>query len=319
MKAIFQTGYGSPDFFELKEVNEPDPKDNEVLVRVHAASLHAGDIFFMRGVPYMVRLDAGFPQPKNHIPGFDVSGTVEMVGKNVTRFKPADEVMGAYKNTCADFLCVPVERLVPKPANLTLEQAAAVPTSALSALQGLRDKGQVLPGQKVLINGATGGVGHYAIQIAKALGAEVTGVCSTGKMDLVKSLGADHVIDYTNEDFTMGDKRYDLILDQVANHSLSAFRRVLTPKGIYLPNSGHSGLAFIAKAFFLSLFLRKQGRPYISIPNQKDLMALKNFVESGKVKPVIDRIYPMSKISKAFGYLDEGHASGKVVIIAEGR
>lgn len=318
MKAIFQTGYGSPDFFEHREIEKPIIKDNQVLVRIYAAALHAGDVWFMRGVPYMVRFSAGFPRPKNYIPGFDVAGRVEAVGHKVIQFKPGDEVMGAYKSTCAEYVCVPAERLVLKPANLNLEQAAAVPTSALAALQGLRDVGKVQPGQRVLINGATGGVGHFAVQIGKAFGAEVTGVCSTGKMDLVRSLGADYVIDYTKENFTGGDLRYDLILDQVANHSLSEFRKALTPQGIYIPNSGHSGLGFIIKAFFLSLFLRQQGRPLVSLVKKKDLVALKELVESGRVKPVIDKTFTLREISEAFRYLDAGHARGKVVIKVEG-
>ena len=317
MKAIVQTGYGSPDFFELREIDKPAIKDNEVLVRVHAAALHAGDVFFMRGVPYMVRLSAGLPRPKNYIPGYDVAGQVEAVGKKVTQFQPGDEVFGAGKSTCAEYVCVKEKNLLPKPANLTLEQAAAVPTSALSALHGLRDAGKVQPGQKVLINGASGGVGTYAVQIAKAFGAEVTGVCSTRNLDLVRSMGADHVIDYTKEDFTQGEQRYDLILDQVANHRLSDFRRALTPQGTHLPNSGHSGLGYIIKAFISSLFVRQQGPPYVSVPKNPDLVVLKELVESGKVKPVIDRTYPLSETPEAFRYLDQGHARGKVVITVE--
>ncbi len=318
MKAIIQTGYGSPDFFELREVDKPVVKDNEVLVKVHALALHAGDLFFMRGMPYMVRISAGFPKPKNYIPGFDVAGYIEAAGKNVKQFKPGDEVFGAGTHTCAEYVCVKGKTLLPKPVNLTLEQAAAVPTSALSALQGLRDAGKVQPGQKVLINGASGGVGTFAVQIAKALGAEVTGVCSTRKVDLVRSIGADHVIDYTQENFTQSEQRYDLILDQVANHSLSDYRRALNPQGIHIPNSGHSGLGFIMKAFFLSLFVRQQGRPYVSIPKKEDLVVLKELIESGKVTPVIDRTYPLSEIPEAFRYLDQGHARGKVVITVEG-
>ena len=317
MKAIVQNGYGSPDFFELKEIDKPLVRDNEVLVQVHAAALHAGDVFFMRGVPYMVRLSAGFPKPRNYIPGYDVAGYVETVGKNVKQLKPGDEVIGASKNTCAEYVCAAAGRFVPRPTNLTLEHAAAVPTSPLSALHGLRNEGKLLPGQKVLINGASGGVGTFAVQIAKAFGAEVTGVCSTKNLDMVRSIGADHVIDYTQEDFTRGEKRYDLILDQVANHSLSDCRRVLTPKGMHIPNSGHSGFGYIIKAFVSSLFLRQQRHPYVSIPKNEDLVVLKELIESGKVTPVIDRTYPLSEISEAFRYLEEGHARGKVVIIVE--
>jgi NADPH:quinone reductase-like Zn-dependent oxidoreductase len=317
MKAILQTGYGSPDFFELKELGKPVVRDNDVLVRVHAASLHAGDVFLMRGVPYMVRLSTGLPKPKNYIPGYDVAGHVEAVGKNVTQLKPGDEVIGGCKRTCAEFVCDAAGRFVAKPANLKLEHAAAVPTSALAALQGLRDEGKLQPGQKVLINGASGGVGTYAVQIAKAFGAEVTGVCSAKNLDMIQSIGADHVIDYTQENFTQGEQRYDLILDQAANHSLSDCRHVLTPKGKHIPNSGNSGFGYIIKAFVSSLFLRQQGRPYVSIPKNEDLIVLKELIESGKVTPVIDKTYPLSEISEAFRYLDEGHARGKVVITLE--
>ena len=314
MKAIVQTGYGSPDFIELKEIDKPVVEENDVLVRVHAASLAAGDYFAMRGKPYLVRFSAGWPKPKDYVPGYDVAGLVEAVGQNVTQFKPGDEVYGDCQGACAEYVCGAEDKFVPKPANLTFEQAAAVPTSAVAALHGLRDAGKVQPGQKVLINGASGGVGTFAVQIAKAFGAEVTGVCSTRNVDMVRSIGADHVIDYTQEDFTLGGPRYDLILDQVATHSFSDFRRALTPQGTYIPNSGHSGLGFIIKAFVLSLFVRQQGAPYIAIPKNQDLVDLKELIEAGKVTPVIDRTYPLSETPEAFRYLDGGHARGKVVI-----
>jgi NADPH:quinone reductase-like Zn-dependent oxidoreductase len=314
MKAIVQNGYGSPDVFELKEIDKPMVKDDDVLVRVHAAALHAGDYFTMRGVPYLVRVSAGWPKPKNYVPGFDVAGHVEAAGKNVEQLQPGDEVFGTCKGTCAEYVCAEENNFLPKPANLTLEQAAAVPTSALTALRGLRDTGKVQPGQKVLINGASGGVGTFAVQIAKAFEAEVTGVCSTRNVDMVRSIGADHVIDYTQEDFTQGEQRYDLILDQVANHSLSDCRRALTPRGTHIPNSGNSGLGYVVKAFVLSLFVVRQGRPYIAIPNNEDLVALNELIEAGKVTPVIDRTYPRSETPEAFQYLDKGHARGKVVI-----
>lgn len=319
MKAIVQYNYGSPDFLGLKEIDKPVFKDNEVQVRVHAAALNAGDYFGMRGAPYLVRLSVGWPKPKNYVPGYDVAGHVEAVGKNVTRFQPGDEVFGACKSTCAEYVCSEADNFVPKPANLTLEQAAAVPTSALAALCGLRDAGKVQPGQKILINGASGGVGTFAVQIAKAFGAEVTGVCSTRNVDMVRSIGADQVIDYTREDFTQSGQRYDLILDQVANHSLSDCRRALTPQGIHIPNSGHGGLGYIIKAFLLSAFVRQQGRPFIAIPNNEDLGVLKELIESGKVTPVIDRTYPLSEVPEAMRYLDKGHARGKVVIAVEHR
>jgi len=314
MKAIVQTGYGSADVFELKEIDKPVVEENDVLVRVDAAALHAGDYFAMRGEPYLVRMSAGWPKPKDYVPGYDVAGQVEAVGKNVTQFQPGDEVFGACQRTCAEYVCAAEDKFAPKPANLTFEQAAAVPTSAVAALRGLRDVGKVQPGQKVLINGASGGVGTFAVQIAKALGAEVTGVCSTRNVDMVRSIGADHVIDYTEEDFTQGGPRYDLILDQVANHSLSDCRRALTPQGTHIPNSGHSGLGYIIKASVLSLFVRQQGGPYLAVPNNQDLVDLKELIEDGKVTPVIDRTYPLSETPEAFRYLDEGHARGKVVI-----
>jgi len=317
LKAIVQYDYGSPDVFELKEVDKPVVKDDDVLVRVHAASLHAGDYFVMRGVPYVARMSAGWPKPKNYIPGYDAAGHVEAVGKNVEQFQPGDEVFGACQGTCAEYVCAGENKFVLKPAKLTFEQAAAVPTSAIAALRGIRDAGKVQPGQKVLINGASGGVGTFAVQIAKAFGAEVTGVCSTRNVDMVRSIGADHVIDYTQEDFTEGEQRYDLILDNVANHSLSDCRRVLTPQGTHIPNSGHAGMGYIIKALVASLFVRQQGRTYLAIPNNEDLIVLKELIEAGKIAPVIDRTYPLSDTPEAFRYLDEGHVRGKVVISVE--
>lgn len=314
MKAILQTGYGSPDFFELREVDKPLIKDNEVLLKVHAASLAAGDIYVMRGVPRMVRLMAGMPKPKNYIPGMDMAGRVEAVGKKVTEFQKGDEVFGSGKGACAEYACIKEKNLVHKPVTIPLEHAAALPTSGLSALQGLRNMGKVKPGQKVLINGASGGVGTFAVQIAKAFGAEVTGVCSTQNLNMVRTLGADAVIDYTQSDFTQGGPHYDLILDQVTNHSMSACRRTLAPQGKYIPNSGNSGLSLIFKAFFLSLFLPKQGRGYLSTFKKPDVMVLKELIESGKLKPVIDKSFSLNETSEAFRYMDVEHASGKVLI-----
>ena len=315
MKAIIQTGYGSPDAFKLKEIAKPQlKKDNDVLVRVHAAALHAGDVFMMRGVPYMTRMFVGVPNPKGYIPGYDAAGIVETVGKNVTDFQPGDEVYGSFAHTCAEYVNTQDKNLQRKPANLTMQQAAAVPTSAIAALHGIRDAGKVEPGQKVLINGASGGVGTFAVQIAKAYGAEVTGVCSTRNLDMVRSIGADHVIDYTQEDFTQGGLRYDLILDNVANHPLSACRKALTPSGIHIPNSGHSGMPYILKATFVSLFVKQQGSTYMATPKPGDLVELKELIEEGKVTPVIDRTVSLSETCDAFRHLDKGHAQGKVVI-----
>ena len=242
MKAIVQHAYGSPDVFTLRDVATPTVGDNDVLVHVQAAALHAGDVFTMRGVPFLVRLSAGWPQPRDYIPGFDVAGHVQAVGSRVTRFQPGDAVFGACTGTCAEYACADEKYFFPRPAGLTLEQAAAIPTSAATALRCLRDAGKLRPGFKVLINGASGGVGTFAVQIAKALGAEVTGVCSTSKVDLVRSIGADHVVDYSRQDFTRSGQRYDLILDQAASHPLSACWRVLTPQGRHIPNSGLGGL-----------------------------------------------------------------------------
>jgi len=318
MKAVVQVGYGSADVLEFKELERPVAADDEVLVRVHAASLGAGDYFGMRGVPFPIRMFIGFPRPKkDHVVGLDLAGRVESVGKNVTRLQPGDEVFGECSGACAEFACAREGKLAHKPRNLTFEQAAAVPTSALAALHALRDQRKVQPGQKVLINGASGGVGTFAVQIAKVLGAEVTGVCSTGNVDTVRSIGADHVIDYTKEDFTQGEARYDLILDNVASHSFAEYRRVLEPGGTLLPSSGHAGMGYVFKAFLLSLFVRQQGRPFVSTPNQDDLSALKEMVEAGRVTPVIDRTYPLRETAEAFRYLDQGHARGKVVIVVE--
>ena len=316
MKAVIQTGYGSADVMELREIEKPTPGDGEVLVRVLAASLAAGEYFGMRGKPFPIRMYIGFPKPrKDFVVGLDGAGVVESVGKDVTRFQPGDEAYGECRGSCAAYSVAREGKLAHKPRNLTFEQAAAVPTSALAALQALRDHGKVRPGQKVLINGASGGVGTFAVQIAKVLGAEVTGVCSTANVDLVRSIGADHVIDYTKEDFTQGEPRYDLILDNVASHSFAEYRRVLGPGGTLMPSSGHAGMGYVLKAFLLSLFVRRQGRPFVSTPNQDDLITLKELVEAGRVTPVIDRTYSLRETAEAFRYLDQGHAHGKVTIV----
>lgn len=317
MKAMVYTRYGPPEVFQLKEVEKPVVKENDVLVRVHAAAVNAGDYFMMSGSPWFIRFMLGFPNPKNHVLGWDVAGCVEEVGKEVERLHLGDEVFGLCNHTFAEYVSADDDKFALKPTNLTFEQAAAVPTAGLTALQGLRDKGQMQPGQKVLINGASGGVGTFAIQIAKSLGAEVTGVCSTKNMEMVLSIGADHVIDYTKEDFTKSGQQYDLILDNVANHSPSALRRALTPQGISVPNSGHGGLGYIFKAFIWAAFNDWQEGPWVTKPNNKDLVILKELIESGKVKPVIDRVYPLRKTPEAIGYVGRGHAKGKVVITME--
>ena len=317
MKAIVQNDYGSPDVFELKEIDRPVVKDGDVLVRVRAAALHAGDCFIMRGVPYLVRFAAGWPKPKNRVPGYDVAGHVEEVGRKVTRFRPGDEVFGECNSTCAEYVCAAEKEFARKPECLTLEQAAAVPMSALTALHGLRDAGKVRTGYKVLINGASGGVGTFAVQIAKTFGAEVTGVCSTRNVDMVRTIGADHVIDYSREDFTLSRQRYDLILDNVANRSFSECRRILYPRGTFLPNSGNGGLGYIVRTLALSAFVRQKARLFLSIPKNEDLIFLKELIETGKVIPIIDRTYPLSETPEAFRYLNEGHARGKIVITVD--
>lgn len=314
MKAIVQNAYGSPDVLQFKEVADPLIKENEVLVRVHAAALNAGDVFSMRGSPWLARFSVGFPKPKDYILGWDMAGRVEAVGEQVTRFRSGDEVFASCSHTLAEYVSVATDKIVLKPTNLTFAEAAAVPTAAITALQGLRDAGKVQAGQQVLINGASGGVGTFAVQIAKAFGAEVTGVCSTRNVDMVGSLGADHVIDYTQGDFTQASQRYDLILDNVASHSFSKLRRVLTPQGLIVPNSGHGGMGYVLKAFILSPFTRQVAGMYLASPNDKDLIVLKELVETGKVRPVIDRTYPLHQTPDAFRYLEESHAQGKIVI-----
>lgn len=314
MRAIVQNEYGSPKVLELKEIDKPLIKETGVLVRVHSAGVNAGDSFSMRGVPWLARLVVGFPKPKNYILGWDVAGRVEAVGKKVTQFQPGDEVFGSCNHAFAEYVSADANTLAMKPDNLTFEQAAAVPTAALTALQCLRDAGRMKKGQKVLINGAAGGVGTFAVQIAKAFGAKVTGVCSTKNVNMVRSIGADHVIDYTQEDFTRSERHYDLILDNVANRSFSDLRRALTPQGVIIPNSGHGGMGYVFKALLLSPFMRQQGSMHVSKSNNKDLIILKEFIESGKITPVIDRTYPLSETPEGVGYVGDRHARGKVVI-----
>jgi NADPH:quinone reductase-like Zn-dependent oxidoreductase len=327
MKAIVYCDYGLPNL-KLREIEKPAPADDQLLVKVRAASVNPLDWHFIEGTPYIMRaLGVGLRKPADTRLGVDFAGTVEVVGKNVTQFKPGDEVFGGRTGAFAEYVCVREARAVAlKPANITFEQAASVPIAGITALQGLRDKGKVQSGQKVLINGASGGVGTFAVQIAKSYGAEVTGVCSTRNLDMVRSLGADHVIDYTKEDFTKSDQRYDVILDNVANHSLSEFRRVLKPNGIYVLIGGGGanenrwlgpGLTQAFKAMFLSKFVSQQMGMMLAELNQKDLTFLADLMESGKVTPVIDKRYRLSELPQAIEYLEQGHARGKVVITAE--
>lgn len=314
MKAVVINAYGSPDVIELKDVATPTIKDNEVLVRVHAASLNAGDVFALRGSPWLTRLSVGLRRPKDYILGWDMAGRVEAVGGQVTRFKPGDEVFAGCTGALAEYVHVAEGKLAPKPANLTFEQAAAVPTAAVSALMGLRDAGKIQPGQKTLINGASGGVGTFAVQIAKAFGADVTGVCSARNVEMVRSLGADHVIDYTRADFTQNGQRYDLILDNVASRSFADLRRALTPQGKIIPNSGHAGMGYVFKAYALSMVRRQHGSMYLAVADSQNLALLKDLIEAGKVTPVIDRTYPLCETPAAFWCLVKEHARGKVVI-----
>ncbi|HEY3134505.1 MAG TPA: NAD(P)-dependent alcohol dehydrogenase [Blastocatellia bacterium] len=323
MKAIVYHSYGSPDVLKCEEIEKPAPKDNEVLVKVRAASLNPLDWRLMKGEPSALRIFFGLRRPKFGQPGVDVAGVVESVGKNVTRFKPGDEVFGACRGACAEYASAPESRLAVKPSNVTFEQAASVNVAALTALQGLRDKGSLKPAQKVLINGAAGGVGTFAVQIAKWLGAQVTGVCSTRNLEMVRSIGADRVIDYTREDFTKSGQRYDVILDNVANHPLSAIRRVLNPKGRYIMvGAPHSPsmielLGGLLKPLMLSLFVSQKLSFFIAKPNKEDLTMIGELISSGKVTPVIDRRYRLSEVPDAMRYLEEGHARGKVVIVVE--
>jgi NADPH:quinone reductase-like Zn-dependent oxidoreductase len=317
MRAIVQDKYGSAEVLEARDIQKPEIGDTEVLVRVHAASVHVGDWVLMTGSPFVMRLATGLRKPKQPVPGSDVAGTIEAVGKDVHDLRPGDEVFGWCAGAFAEYASASADHFVPKPANLTFEQAAAVGVSATTALQLLRDDGHVQPGQKVLINGASGGVGTFAVQIAKAFGAEVTGVTSTKNLDMVRSIGADHVIDYTTEDFRMGVPRYDLILDNVGDHSMSETRRVLTPTGTLLSNGGgHAGgkLGRVIRATLASMFVRQQGKPSVKTTNRADLLILKELVEAGKVRPVIDGTYPLGETRKAVGHVGDGHARGTVVI-----
>jgi NADPH:quinone reductase-like Zn-dependent oxidoreductase len=314
MKAIVYTKFGPPDVLQLKEIEQPIPGDNEILIKVHAASVNAYDWRHMRADPFLIRLmGAGLLKPKHNILGADIAGKVEAAGNNVKHFQPGDEVFGEGSyGGFAEYVCVDENRFVLKPANLTFEEAAAAPMAALTALQGLRDKGQIKAGQKVLINGASGGVGTFAVQIAKSFGAEVTGVCSTSKMDLVRSIGADHIIDYTQEDVTKNSRKYNLIFDTAAYRSISEYKRILSADGIYVLAGG--SMARIFQLMLMSMTGVKNMRLVVALINQKDLLFITELLNRGKVRSIIDKCYPLNKTAEAMQYLEEGHARGKVVI-----
>ena len=320
MKAIVCRNYGSPDVLKYEEIEKPTPGDDEVLIKVRAASVNPRDRLF-RGTSYIVRILTGMRKPKDPRLGVDLAGQVEAVGRNVTGFKPGDEVFGSCRGAFAEYACTSESALVVKPENVTFEQAASVSVAARTALQGLRDKGHIQPGQKVLINGAAGGVGTFAVQIAKSFGADVTGVCSTRNVEMVRSIGADRVIDYTQQDFTKLGQRYDIIFDCVGNHSLSACRRVLNPNGICVlvgaPHKVWIVLTRALKALVLSRFVSQNFVMFIARRSKEDLTILQKLMEAGKVTPVIDRRYSLNEVPEAIRYLEEGHARGKVVITVE--
>ena len=323
MKAIVYQNYGPPDILQLEEIEKPTAGDDEVLIKVRAASVNPLDWHFMRGTPYIIRIVmTGLSKPKIPRLGADVAGQVEAVGKNITQFKPGDEVFGTCRGAFAEYVCASESKLAIKPNNITFAQAAAVPIAAFTALQGLRDKGKIQAHQKVLVNGASGGIGTFAVQIAKSFDADVTGVCSTRNLDMVRSIGADRVIDYTKEDFTKSGQRYDLIFDAIGNHSLSARRRILSPKGICVMAGGPSGrwklgLASSIKAIVWSQFSSRKLTGLLAKANKEDLAILQSLMETGKIKPVIARQYKLNEVPDAIRYLEEGHARGKVVITCD--
>ncbi len=327
MKAIIYTTYGSPDVLQFKDIEKPSPKAHEVLVKIHAASANALDWHFMRAAPFLARLENGLFKPKETRLGADIAGRVEVVGSEVTQFKPGDEVMGTNfgrgLGAFAEYVCMHEDVLVLKPAKVPFAEASAMPTAALTALQGLRDKGQIKAGQKVLINGAAGGVGTFAVQIAKAFGAEVTGVCSTKNVDMVRSIGADHVIDYTQEDFTQNGQQYDLIYCAVGNRSVAEYKRALKPQGVCVI-AGFTTLPRLFEHMIIGPRQSKAGGQRIGpsgtvAPNKEDLFYLQSLLETGKVVPVIDRCYPLSETAEAIRYLETGHVSGKIVIMNDGQ
>ncbi|MGR6914984.1 NAD(P)-dependent alcohol dehydrogenase [[Actinomadura] parvosata] len=320
MKAVRRHVYGSPEVIELEEVPKPEIGDDGVLVRVRAAAVNPGDWHLLRGTPYVLRAVSGLSKPKVPGLGADFAGVVEAVGKGVSRFQPGEEVYGCAPGSFAEYVAVPEGGpIAAKPAGLTFEQAAAVPTSAMTALQALRDKAGLERGQKVLVNGAAGGIGTFAVQLAKAFGAEVTGVCGSANVELVRSIGADHVIDYTKEDFTRTGHRYDVILDNIANRTVGECRRLLTPAGAYLSNSGGGGrwvgvMGRVIRLNLTNLFVRHTLPTFVTRENAADLAALRELIEAGEVTPVVERVFPLAEVPEAIAHVERGHAKGKVVI-----
>lgn len=320
MKAIVYNKYGPPDVLKLTEVEKPIPQDNQVLVKIHATSLNYGNLVLLKGEPFLARFAFGLLKPKYSIPGGDIAGHVEAVGKDVTQFQPGNEVFGDLSGCgwggFAEYVSVPENALALKPANLSFEEAAAVPMAGVTALQCLRDRGKIQSGQKVLINGASGGVGTFAVQIAKSFGVEVTGVCSTRNLDILRSIGADHAIDYTKEDFTKKTQSYDLILGINGYQPISAYKRLLRPNGNFVHVGGSGSQLFQAMVLgpWLSMMGGKKMSSFLQRSNQKDLIYIKELLETGKVKPVIDRCYTLNELPEAFKYFEEGHSQGKVVI-----
>lgn len=314
MRAVVQNAYGPSSVLRVADLEPPVAGAADVLVRVHAASLHAGDHLIMRGSPYIARFSAGWPRPRDYVVGLSAAGVVEAAGSEVTLLAPGDRVFGECRGSCAELALGTEDKLVRIPDSVTFDHAAAFPTSALAALHGLRDAVQVKPGMRILVVGASGGVGTFMVQIAKAMGAHVTGVCSALNVELVRSLGADEVIDYTTDDFADGTRTYDVILDNVGNRSFADLRRALAETGVVIPNSGTAGLGRLLGDFVRSMFVRQQGRMYLSEPNRADLLALVEMIESGALRAVIDRVVGLEEVPKALAAIEQGHTPGKVVV-----
>ena len=316
MKAVVYEKYGPPEVHHLKEVKKPIPKENEVLVKIHASAINSSDSTLTRGKPFLGRLWQGFLKPKNKTLGSDIAGQVEAIGENIKEFKPGDEVFGDIGDVgfggFAEYITIPEKTIVLKPINLTFKEAAAIPQASVVALQGLRNHGQIKKGQKVLINGASSGIGIFAVQIAKSVGAEVTGVCSTKKIDIIRSIGADKVIDYTKEDFTKSEQNYDLIFDLHVSHSISEYKRALAPNGAYIACDFNPTSIFLGP--IISFFGSKKFKSYMAKLNKKDLSYIRKLIELGKIKPIIDRCYSLNQIAEAIKYYEEKHTKGKIVI-----